>query len=201
MGLKKWWKDFTGQTAAENAQKKNEQNVYAALDAIYTGSYGALNEYDQSVESFSSALEAFTQGFPGVMDEITGDASLLAAKDQHEAVSGSIDDSLISSGRFGTSARESLQGGENSRYMRDVANINEGLGALRSNVRMQGLQSTAGLMQGLGGAFERRGSISEKQGFKLADTRMGVQYQAGPSSLDAVLGIGGMFAGFGSGKD
>jgi len=196
--------DMFGTRSAAIAEQANRDNVNAALASIRSGTEYALSDYDISVDQFRDALTSYQEGFGGSMDEIDaiGDYAKLAAGDRHEQQVGSIDDSLISSGRFGTSAREMQQGGERNRYSDDVAAINAGLGSMRSNIRMRGLNQAASLMQGLGGAYERRGNVQQQGGQALAAARMQVQYEApeGMSAADfsnMAAGLSELFSGSG----
>lgn len=188
--------DITGRDAQKEAEHANKKNISKALVTILEGTEGSLEDHGLSIEQFQGALDLFKDGFPDVMGELdaVGESSLQSAFDEYQGRLGDGDQDLIGSGRFGTSARESLQGGERSRYIRDVASINEGLGQLRSNVRLQGLGAISGLMQGLGGAYERRGNVTERGAFKRADFRGGVQYQAPPSMLSQAASTGASLA-------
>jgi len=188
--------DLSGRKAAKRAQEENEKNVKNAIDDIDQGAAFALSDYDQSMWQFEDALAFFQQGFPAVMGDLSGDESFAFAEKEHRQAIADIDDSSISSGRFGDSARGSLKAGERGRYSRSTSAISASLGSLRSEARLKGITQTSGLMQSLGGAYERRGSLEQQHGTDISNTRMQVQHEGaqGVKPQDVVGIVGSLFS-------
>lgn len=136
-----------------NYQKKAIKRLKYARNVIE-------DQFGMSYEQFQDALASFQEGFPGVMDEITamGDSSRQAAKDEYQQRVGEGSQNLVSRGLGNTTVRTAFEGGESSRYMRNLADINEGLAGMRSGVMLQGLGMQSQLMQQLGGVNERFGA-------------------------------------------
>lgn len=154
-----------------------------------------------SIDQYMEALKSYQEGFPGVMDEITamGDASRQSAYEEFQQRLGAGQQGLMSRGLGNTTVRNAFEGGESSRYMRNLADINEGLAGLRSGVRLQGLTQQSGLMQQLGGSYERYGKAYQSITESMASADLGQPEVKGGLGLDQLFGIGqsvgGLFGG------
>jgi len=135
---------------SHNYQKKAVKRLQYARDVIE-------DQFGMSYDQFQEALTSFQEGFPGVMDEITamGDNSRQGAYDEYQQRVGEGGQNLVSRGLGNTTVRSNFESGESSRYMRNLADINEGLAGMRSGVMLQGLGMQSQLMQQLGGVNER----------------------------------------------
>jgi hypothetical protein len=150
--------DITGQKGAKEAEDKNEETVARAMKALNLG-------FGDSIATKQGILEDI---------EGMGEVSRMQAKDLFTQRSGGYRQSALGKTLSSSTVAENFQRGAERDYMADLASINEGLAALRSNINL----SIAGSQEGLGLA---------KSSFLG-----GVQYNAPPGVLEQMGGAQGI---------
>ena len=182
---------YMGQSKQAEAQSRR---YHAAVKMLAKNMAETRRSYGQSEDILRGNLQTINKGYGQAAGHLSryGQSARTGVLDQQKQQMGSMGQSLTSRGLYNTTLVDNAQRGIYADTSRRLAEIDESLGAMFSNLEMGKTQATLGARSALAGFYPaRQGAITQSRN-DLAQLMMGTIPQSG----NAAGGIGDLFSLF-----